>query len=174
MLANIFYSKNSVIKWLKGKSPEDEIVFSSVATILETKESAPVGWSFQRIFQHQGVVIITRNQLAMKNSSFFLPTVFFGLLILISLSMFQSQDFNSICGGILGITFFSIPILRQCIPYQRQIPLQDILEVKQGDVRSMTGKYSLLTISMKDKTINIVPTKNFPNEVVELLIPRTK
>ena len=99
---------------------------------------------------------------------------FFGFLVFISLSMFQSQDFNSLCGGALGLTIFSIPILRQCIPYQRKIPLQDITEVKLGSTRGITRKIQLLTVSLKDKTLNIVPVQNIPNDVVELLSPHTK
>ena len=174
MLSNILYSKNSAIKWLISNSPEDEVVFASVATILETKDSAPVGWSFQRIFQHEGFVIITRNQFVVKNGISFFRVIFFGFLVFISLSMFQSQDFNSLCGGALGLIVFSVPILRQCIPYQRRIPLQDIVEVKFGSTRSITRKYQLLTVSLKDKTLNIVPTQNIPNDVVELLSPYTK
>lgn len=169
MLSNLLYSKNSAIKWLKSNNPEDEVVFSSVATTLETKDSAPVGWSFQRIFQHEGFVIITRSQLVVKNGISFFRIIFFGFLIFISLSMFQSRDFNSICGGILGLTFFSIPILRQCIPYERKIPLQDIVEVKLGDTRSITRKYQLFTVSLKDKTLNIVPVQKVPSDIVELL-----
>lgn len=58
--ANKLYGTDSVIKWMKSKYPEEEIVFASAATILETNKTVPVGWSLQRIFQHRGAVIITK------------------------------------------------------------------------------------------------------------------
>ncbi|HNE06362.1 MAG TPA: hypothetical protein PKJ84_08870 [Anaerolineales bacterium] len=169
MLRNFFYSKNSATKWLKKVDPNEELVFSSVASILETKESAPVGQSFKRFFQHSGVVLITQNQIAVKNSIFFLPTVFFGFLVFVSLLTILSKDENNLFGGILGLVVFSTPILRQCVPYKKQIPLQDIIKVKLSSVSGFTGKHQLFTITLKDKTLNIVPTQTMPGEVIELL-----
>lgn len=174
MLRNFLYSKNPAIRWLKNTNPDDELVFSSVASILETKESASVHRSFKRFFQHSGVVLITQNQLAVKNSIFFLPTVFFGFLVFISLLTIISKDSNNLFGGVLGLAVFITPILRQCIPYKKQIPLQDIIKVELGSVRGVTGIYQLFIITLKDKTLNIVPSQTIPNEVIELISPRTK
>lgn len=59
-------STNAAVEWLRSKYPEEEIIFVSAATILETDKVAPVGWSFRRLFQRRGVLVLTRNQLALN------------------------------------------------------------------------------------------------------------
>ena len=54
-LTDVLYSKGLAVKWLKSKNPDEEIVFASAATILETKESTSTGWSLQRLFQHREI-----------------------------------------------------------------------------------------------------------------------
>ncbi|GEM_PF-2736963 len=57
-LTDTLYNKNAAINWLKKKYPEEDIVFASAATILETNKATPTGWSLRRLFQRRGVLII--------------------------------------------------------------------------------------------------------------------
>jgi hypothetical protein len=68
-LTDQLYSLNTVVKKVKEKYPDEEIIFASAATILETKKLTPVGWSFQRFLQRRGVIVITRNRLLLEDSS---------------------------------------------------------------------------------------------------------
>lgn len=169
-LTDVLYSKGLAVKWLKSKNPDEEIVFASAATILETKESTSTGWSLQRLFQHRGVVIVTRNQIALKDGLFSLSTVFFSAFLIFSIiSFLQNQDSSAF----LAIVVFGI-FIAQRLPYERQIPLKDIQKVSLSELRSFTGKYSLLTIHLKDKAINIVPAQNLKQDVVELISSHPK
>jgi hypothetical protein len=164
-LTDKLYSKGSAVKWFKSKNPDEEIVFSSAATILETKEATSTGWSLQRFFQHRGVVIVTRNQIALKDSLFSISTVFFSVFLIFSITIFlQNQDLSAF----LGVVVFGIFIVQR-LPYEKQIPLKDIQKINIRELRSFTGKYSLLTIHLKDKAINIVPAQNFKQEIVDLI-----
>jgi hypothetical protein len=160
-VADRLNSTNAAVKWLKRKHPEEEVVFASAATILETNKAVPVGWSFQRLFQRRGVLILTRNQLVLKDSFFSLFTVFYLFVIIASLAMFLgSQEWLYL--------LFVIPssaLVLQRLPYQQQIPLNDIREVKLGSVRGITAKGSLFTVYLRDKAINIVPAQILPEEV---------
>lgn len=169
-LAEILYSKGLAVKWLRGKNPNEEIVFASAATILETRGSTSTGWSLQRLFQHRGVVMVTRNQIALKDSLFSLSTVFILILLIFSIiSFLQIQDSSAF----LAIVVFGISVAQR-LPYERQIPLKDIQKVSIRELRSITGKYSLLTIYLNDKAINIVPAQNLKQDVVELISSHAK
>ena len=169
-LTDVLYSKGLAVKWLKSRNPDEEIIFASAATILETKESTSTGWSLQRLFQHRGVVIVTRNQIALKDGLFSLSTVFFSVFLIFSIiSFLQNQDSSAF----LAIVVFGI-FIAQRLPYERQIPLKDIQKVSISELRSFTGKYSLLTIHLKDKAINIVPAQNLKQDVVKLISSHAK
>jgi hypothetical protein len=169
-LADMFYNKDYAIQWLKSKSPSEEIVFASAATILETEKASPVSWSLKRLFQHRGVVMITQNQLALKDGLVSVSTVFFLFFFIVSfIGFLQSQDWNSV----FAIIVFGGLILQR-FPYQQQIPLKDIQKVEVSEISGITGKYSLLTIYLKNKAINIVPVQILKKEIVELISTQIK
>ncbi len=166
---NKLYGTDNVIKWMKSKYPEEEIVFASAATILETKKAVPVGRSLQRIFQHRGVVIVTKNQIVLK-SLFSLSTVFYLLLLLFSLAtLWESKDWSYL----FGIVFFGIA-MATTLPYQRQIPLNKIREIELGSVKGITKTASLLTVYLENKSVNIVPADALNEDVINLISPNRK
>jgi hypothetical protein len=73
----------------------------------------------------------------------------------------------------LLLAALSSAFILQRLPYQRQIPLKDIREVKLGSVRGITAKGSLFTVYLKDKAINIVPAQILPEEVIQMISSRT-
>ncbi len=164
-LADRLYSKSSAIKWFKRKYSDEEIFFASAATILETKKNAPIGWSFQRIFQHRGVVIITRNQLVLKDGLFsFSFILYLSLLIFALYTLFESQDWSYL----FAVIVFSVPVV-QFRPYQQYIPFKDIQKAKLGSVSGIFTKGSLLTVYLKDKTVNIVPAQILSEEIKHII-----
>jgi hypothetical protein len=66
-----------------------------------------------------------------------------------------------------------VQIVLQRLPYQREIHLREIEEVKLGSVRGITMEASLLTVLVDGKAINIVPAQVIPREVVEILAKET-
>ncbi len=164
-LTDKLYGKNATIRWFKRENPAEEVLFASAATVLETKEKTSTGWSLQRLFQHRGVVIITRNQIVLKSSFISISTVLFSFFLIISINSFlQTQDPSSL----LGIIVFSL-LIAQRFPYNKQIYLTDIEQINTKGVSGLTGKYSLLTIYVKDKAINIVPAQHLDTEVIETI-----
>jgi hypothetical protein len=163
--ADKLYGKDAAVKWFESKNPDERIVFASAATMLETSESGSTGWSLRRLFQHRGVVIVTRNQIALKDNLLSISTAVFSILLIFAILVFL-MDRNP--NAFLGIIIFGI-FMAQRLPYEKQIPLKDIQKVSISELHSFTGKYSLLTIYLKDKTINIVPAQILNNEVVDII-----
>jgi hypothetical protein len=168
-LTDRLYGTNGVIKWLKNKHPEEEVVFASAATILETTQKNQIGWSLRRLFQRRGVMIITRNQIVLKDSMFSFYTVFWLFMFAFSLfAIFQSRSSDFILWAILSAIF-----LLQRLPYQRQIPLKDIRELKLKPIRGILAKGSLLTVYLENNTINIVPAQLLNDDIMSVISPRT-
>jgi uncharacterized membrane protein len=164
-LADNLYSKNNAVKWLKNQFPQEEIVFASAATLLETKNAASVGWSLRRFFQHRGVVIITPNQIVFKNSLLSFSGLLYLVLFLLSLIMFlESRDWDYL----LGVLFAGLLVL-QFLPYQKQISLKDIRTVKLERIRGIFTTGSLLSVYMKNKVFNIVPAQLLNEDVMHVI-----
>jgi hypothetical protein len=169
-LADNLYSKNSAIKWLKNQAPEEEIVFASAATLLETKDAGSVGWSLRRLFQHRGVVIITRTQLVFKNSLLSFSAILSLLVLILSLVLlFRNHDWDYLLPAIV----FGI-LTAQFLPYQKQIPLKDIRKVKLGPVQGLFSQGSLLTVYVKNKVFNIVPARFMSQDAMKVVSQEIK
>lgn len=167
--SNKRYGTDNVINWVKSKYPEEEIVFASASTILETRKIVPVGRSLQRIFQHRGVVIVTKNQIILK-SLFSLSTLFYlSLLVFSMVALWESKDWSYL----FGIIFFGI-VATAALPYHKQIPLNEIREIELGSVKGITKTASLLTIYLENKSINIVSAEILKEDVVSLISPNGK
>ena len=168
--ADSLYSKNGAVKWFQSQSPKEEIVFASAATLLETTGTAPVGWSFRRLFQHRGVVIVTRNQLVFKNSFFSFSAMLYLFLFVLSLVMFlDSRDWDY-----LFVLIFLGMLIAQFLPYQKQIPLKAIRKAKLGTVAGFFSMGSLLTVYFNNKVLTIVPAQLLSEEVVQVILSKKK
>jgi hypothetical protein len=169
-LADNLYSKNSAVKWLKNQFPQEEIIFASAATMLETQDSAPVGWSLRRLFQHRGVVIITRKQVVFKNSLLSFSAMLYLFLLFFSLMMLlQSRDWDY-----LPVVIFAGLLVSQFLPYQKLIQLKDIRQVQLQNVRGLFATGSLLAIFVKNKVFNIVPAQLLTEDVIQVISSRKK
>jgi len=168
-LADNLYSKNSAVKWLKNQFPEEEIIFASAATLLETKDAGSIGWSFRRLFQHRGVVIITRTQLAFKSRLLSFSAILYLFIFVLSLVLlFRNHDWDYL----LPVILFGI-LTAQFLPCQKQILLKDIRKVKLGTVQGLFSQGSLLTVYAKSTVFNIVPAQFLSQEVMQVISQKT-
>lgn len=166
---NKLYNKDSAVKWLKAKNPDEEIVYASAATILETNEDTPVGLSTKRLLQKRGVLIITRNQLVLKNSVISAANMSYFLLLIYSLAlMVGEKDWLFI----IPAAFFCIGIAQRW-SFEIHIQMGDVQDVKLEEASSMRGKYPLLMVYLTGKTIQIA-TVQIPNQEVLQLIKSSK
>ncbi len=169
-LADSLYSKNTAIKWLKNQSPDEEVIFASAATLLETKDGAPVGWSFRRFFQHRGVVIITHNQIAFKSSLLsFSAMLYLFLFVMCTLMFLRSRDWDYIL-----LVIFAGLLVSQFLPYQKQISLKDIRKVNLEAVRGMISTGSLLSVYVKNKVFHIVPAQLLSEDIMQVISSKKK
>src|ERR1051325_6607491 len=139
--ANILYNTTGALKWLANQHPKDKDIFASAATFLETKRGFPVRWSLQQVLQHRGVVMISKNQIAFKDSFVSFPFLInFAFLVLSIITWLQSQQWLFL----FGVLIFGI-LAKQFLSYQLQIPAKDVQDIKVGVVPGVLGKSSLLT-----------------------------
>ena len=164
------YNKDSAVKWLKAKNPDEEIIFASAATILETNEDAPVGLSTKRILQKRGVLIITHNQLILKNSSISATNIGYFLFLVYSLVLvIVEKDWLFM----IPAAFFCIGIAQRW-SFEKRILLDDIQDVKLEEASSLRGKYPVLMVYLAGKVIQIT-TAQIPNQdILQTIKPNKK
>jgi len=169
ILADHLNSMNLVVNSVKQKYPNEEIIFSSAASILQTKGDNPVGWSFKRIFQQRGIAVFTRERIFLKSSFYSLFTLIHIVIIVSCLILyFRNSEFIYLLISVLSGVY-----ILQRLPYQTQIPVVDIKDVKLNPVYGATGRYSLLTVTLENRSINIVTAQNLSEEVKEILSPNS-
>jgi len=153
--ADKLYNITAALKWLEHKHPKEKVTFASAATLLVTKRGFPIRWSFQQVLQHRGVVMISKNQIAFKDSFISFPFVINAAFLILSvITWLQSQQWLFL----FGVLIFGV-LAKQFLPYQLQIPAKEIQDIKVGVVSSVLGKSSLLTITTRSRVFSIVPSQ---------------
>ena len=150
---------------MRRNYPNDNIRFVSGATILESENKDQIGWSLRRIFQKRGNVVITDQRIMLKVQ--FLTPMSVIYLILVGLSIYAYVSFLDLISLFLGAYF--LLLLMQRIPYHRQISYTEIKDAKLSTVRGITGRGSLLTLLLSDKSMNIVPAQLIPEEIFDFI-----
>lgn len=165
-LEDILFSKNLVVRWWKHQSPKEEIVFASAAVLLETNDTAPVGWSFRRIFQHRGVVVITQNQIVFKNSLLsILAIICMVMLVLSILMLIQYPDWHYLPQVIiLGL------LAAQFRPFQKSIQIEDVQQINLKTVQGLFSTSSVLIILERGEVFQIVPAQLLSENVMQLIL----
>ena len=164
------YNKDCAVKWLKSKNPDEEIVFASAATILEANEDAPIGLSTKRVLQKRGVLIITRNQLVLKNSVISATNIGYFLFLIYSLVLVVVEK-NWLF--IIPAAFFCIGIAQRW-SFEKHILLSDIQDVKLEEASSMRGKYPLLIVYLAGKVIQIMTAQILNQDILQAIKPSKK
>ncbi len=157
---------DSAVNWLRGAFPDEEIVFLSAATVLETKSIAPAKW-YQRVFERQVTLMLTKNQLALKNSLISRITILYSVWAIILLILYiLDKDW-----GTLILIMMPLLLLLQYLPYQRQILYKDIRKIL---LNPMGGARTELVVDITEKVIHTVFAQTLPPKALKIITSRAK
>lgn len=152
----------------RKKFPAEEVLFASAATILETKLDSPVGWSFQRLFQRRGHVVLTSGHILLKSSFLsYYTVIYLGITLIFLFNYYRTAE-----PGNLLIVFLMGIFIYQRLPYQKEIRLEEIQNVRVGLVRGVSGRGNLITLYLEEKTIDVIPTRMFPEDIDRLILKK--
>lgn len=156
----------SAVNWLKSEFPDDEIVFASAATATETKSVTPVRW-YQQILERYTTLVITKNQLVLKNNLVSPVTVFYAFVLIASVVTYLvSKDWQ-----ILLLVPLALLHIWFRLPYERQLPYTEIRKVM---LDSRSSARTELIIDMKEKVIHTVFAQTLPQKAWKVITSRTK
>jgi hypothetical protein len=161
-LVDKFNGTDLAVYWFKRKYPEEKIVFISSATFLETIKMPPLNYSFRRLLQRMGIIVITRNLVVLKNNIIsFIAALQLIIFVTALFAYYANRDVTFLLLAIVT----SIFILKR-LPYKKEIYRKDIDDMKLTSVRGISSTYSQLTIYLKNKTIHIATVQNLPKEIL--------
>ncbi len=161
-----FNNTNDALNWLKCQSPDDEIVFTSAATVIESSSITPVKW-YQRFSGQRTTLILTNNQVAFKKCLISPIIAFDILMIIIFLIMFIiSKEWIVL----LWVLLFFVDALPYP-SYQRQVQYKDIRKIML-DVRNSVR--TELVIDAKGMVIHAFFAEILPKKVLNVITSRTE
>ncbi|PSN15693.1 hypothetical protein C7293_06085 [filamentous cyanobacterium CCT1] len=150
---------------VKRQYPDETVLFSTIATILETRHKLPIGWSPRRFFQRRGNVVITDARIFIQSSFLSLITAIWIVVIGCGL-YFYVQNANVF--GIVMAVFAAIFIIQRR-PYSRDLPFNSIRHVHFGAVRGLVGHFNIVSIVIGGRAIQLVTAQHVPNHIREQL-----
>lgn len=145
--------------------PDETVQFSSAATILETRQESPTGWSLGRLFQRRGNVIITDARIFIQSSFLSLLTVIWALVIGYCVYRYI-QTANTFD---IFVAVFAMIFIIQRRPYSRDVPFSTIRRVHFGSVRGMAARCDIISIVIGDRAIQLVTAQLLPDELRQRL-----
>ena len=164
-IADLLNSAGRTLGVVRRRFPEEPILLATAATILETSEDRPTGWSFKRFLQHRGNVVFTEKRVFLQSSF----VSWYTLLYVVLIGYFVRDFARS--GDTFGafIVVIAILFLLQRRPYSRDIPYRDIASVKLGKVQGMLGRGDLITLGVAGRGLQIVTAKVLPDSLKQRL-----
>lgn len=167
-LADSLNNLTAAVRWASARYPAETIRFASAATMLETPGASPTGWSWQRMFQRRGNVVITDRRILLRSSFLSLYSLFY--LLLLAYALYRALTTGDYFYAILGLLIALILVQR--LPYTRDIPFEQVEQITLGAVQGISGGASLMAVQQGGRTINIVPAQLLPEEVRAFLQSR--
>jgi hypothetical protein len=157
---------NIAINWLKRESPDDQIIFVSAATVIESGSIAPVKW-YHQLSARGVILILTKNQVAFKKTLFSPLTVFYILIISLFLIIFiMGKQWSIFLLAFLAFLDFLLHL-----SYRRKIQYNDIRKIML-DARE--GIKTELVIDTKEGVIHAFFAQTLPPKALNMITSRAK
>jgi hypothetical protein len=140
-LADRLNNSNSVSRSLAAEFPDETIALCTAATILEASDDQPIGWSWKRIFQRRGSVVITDRRIVVQSSWRSPATV-------LLLCVFPYGVYRAFSGQPTAavVAVLAAILLLQRRPFRRDIPNAELRSVRFGVVQGMTAAGDILVL----------------------------
>ena len=145
---------------------DEEQVFATAATILESSDDSPIGWSLERCLQRRGNIVITSNRVVIASSFISLLTAVW--VFVLGYGIYASVRNPGVVNAMLPI--LAAAFLFQRRPYFRDIPLSELRRVKFGSVRGMATRHDIIMLALTDRVVHLVPSQFVPDTVREHLL----
>jgi hypothetical protein len=159
---------HQLVAHAQTKYPDDQLRFAAAVTILETRSSQPIRWSWQRLFQRRGSVVFTNQRVLLTSSWFSLYTLIYVSLIVLCAVRYTTT--TNLLYPFFGLLL--IPFLLQRLPYYREISLRTIQSWQLDTVQGISAHGSLVTIVLSNCVVQIVTSATLTHEFVATLIDK--
>lgn len=154
-------NSNATSHLVSKKFPGEKIQLTTAASVLETPDINPIGWSFRRLLQRRCNVVLTDRRVFIESNIRSPFTLIWGVIFLINAhDLVSVRSFISIFWTVLAAG-----ILFQRRPYTKNIQLTELKDVKFGNVRGLTGHGDIVALNLGTTTIHVVTSKSIPDEL---------
>lgn len=147
---------------------DEDVVFATAATILESLSASPVGWSLQRLFQRRGTVVFTNSRVVVSSSFVSLLTV--AWVLVLAYGLYAVVGNPTAINAVVPVV--AAAFLFQRRPYFRDIPFQEVQSVNLGCVRGIASNHDVIALILNDRVLHLVPSQIIPDGVREQLLAR--
>lgn len=146
--------------------PDEQVLFTTAVTILETDQTSPIGWSLRRFAQRRGNVVITDKRLFVQSSFLSLFSIFW--LGIIAYSIYEYSHTGHFFHIAIGIPAAIFIVQRR--PYSRDLPFDAIRCVEFGTTRGIAARCDIMSIVLADRAIQLVTAQIVPSNLRDKLL----
>jgi hypothetical protein len=157
---------SQTVRRVRTLHPGEDVIFAAAATILESGDRAPIGWSIRRFLQVRGNVAVTPHRIFVQ-SNFLSPMTALWVVVALAASVIAIVFADTIS---LVLAIVALVLIAQRRPFIRDIPVHMIYEVRFGSARGATGRADIMMISTAEGTLHITTSKPIP-ATVRILLP---
>jgi hypothetical protein len=164
-LVDLINSSSRTRSIVAHRYPQEKVLFSTAATILETPRSAPIGWALRRVFQRHGNLVVTDRRVFIQSSFVSLIGIlWFAAIAYFGFRLTRARQVTDM----LAIVVASVFLIRRR-PYSRDLPFDAIRHVQFGTVRGAAAECDIISIALSDGAIQLVGAQRVPGPIRELL-----
>lgn len=160
------HASSLTLRKVLNRYPAERVLVATAATILEGPDGEPVGYSFRRLRQLHGNVVIT-NQRAYVESSFWSPSTAVSA-VLIAMFAYQLPYTEFWAWPLLGVTALLIALRKR--PYSRDLPFGQVDRIQFGAVRGFAETADILTLSHQGQGVHLVLAQRLTPELKQIII----
>jgi hypothetical protein len=164
--ADFLYGAGRVAAIATKRFPGEPIFLASGATVLKTKDTTPVGKSPQRYLQLRGAAVFTDRRVFCK-APWLSPAlvIYLPVLAYCAYAFFTSGDAAMLLAGVL-----SLILLVQRRPFEVEVPLQSLTELRIAKVSGMAMRGDLVVLGLGTHGIQVVTAQRLPDDLRRFLL----
>jgi hypothetical protein len=154
-------ASESTRRLVSARFPEEVIELSTAVTILEASDTNPIGWSFRRLLQRRGNVVITDKRVVVQSSFRSPMTVLWTIAFLFA----TYEVISDISWEWILLALTAAILVLQRRPCRRNLPFSDLKSIRFGSVRGASGHGDIIALNLGNRALHLVTSQFVPDDL---------
>lgn len=168
-LTDFLLGLSASVSKVQKEYPDDNTLFFSSATIIETKSAPAPDWkpSLRRLFQHSGAIIVTDKRIVLRTNILLFGWLAYAVIVVFLILWFVNSSSNYFL--VLPLLFSGIAMI-QMFPYNKHIAKDAIDTIDSYVLMGALYDGSRISVSAQDRFLEIYTSRPVPAGILSELV----